>query len=123
MQRLSLVLISIAGGTQKASEYAVCTNELGARRGVYTSLKLAEAKRRFPGFGNTWLFINMFYLLFPWNPLLGPVLEIPPPSFLPFFFVVSQDDAGFLSILLYCLFHSGKNPFVDMLGFFMFDCF
>lgn len=103
------------------TEYSACTNELG----VHSGLKLAEGKRRFPGFGNIWLLINTLYWLFPWNPLLGQVLEILPPSFPSFLFVTSQDDAGIISILLYCLFRSGKNPCVDMVGvfIFMFDCF
>lgn len=48
-----------------------------------------------------------FFVLFPWNSLLGKDLEISPPSFFPF--VTFQDDAGFISILLYFLLYSGKT--------------
>lgn len=49
LQKLSLDLVSIAGGTNKASEYPVFTDELRARKGVHANLKLAKGKSRFPG--------------------------------------------------------------------------
>lgn len=90
-----LVLISIARGTQKASECPVCTKELRARKGVHSSLKL-RGRGDFLALETSGYSLTCFTSFSPGIHYSGKFWRFLLPSFLPFLLLLPKMMQGLL---------------------------
>ena len=92
------------------TEYSVCSNRLGARRGVHSSLKMAEGKRRFPGFGTSGYSLTYFTGFSIGIHYLGKFWKFLLPLFLPFFFLLPKMMQGLFPSFFTVFFILVKTP-------------